>query len=300
VLIATLLLFASVGAGGGSPPPECAALAGRAASNVWERAKAPELVQYCDLLAGAAAKLASPGHIPVDVVDLAEQADRILPGRAAPSVLLGRALARLGKYEAALAAFGQAKAKDPQALEEPVTLLVWARVLAYTGHPDDALAAYRVLMPRASGLTLADRGVAYVGAGMLAMSLGPSGIQEATAILREARKNSQDTVQRVAALALALALDRWGERAEARVILSERAHENAPALLAEPAAIEALGPAADVERTALMALALEEVDPVSARSAWGAFLEGPGGNGPWADHARKHAGQAHAGKPRAK
>src|SRR5579863_1775463 len=177
-MLAMLLLFGSVGAGGGTPPPECSALAGRAASNVWERAKAPELVQYCDLLAGAAAKLASPGHIPVDVVDLAEQADRTLPGRAAPSVLLGRALARLGKYDAALEAFGQAKAKDPLALEDPVALLVWARVLAYTGHSADALAAYRVLMPRASVLTLADRGVAYVGAGMLAMSLGPTGIQE--------------------------------------------------------------------------------------------------------------------------
>jgi tetratricopeptide (TPR) repeat protein len=299
-MLATLLLLGSVGAGGMTPPAECAALAGRAASNVWERAKTPELVQYCDLLAGAAAKLASPGHIPVDVVELAEEAERTLPGRAAPSVLLGRALARLGKYDAALEAFGQARTKDPQALEEPVTLLVWARVLAYTGHAGEALAAYRVLMPRVSSLTLADRGVAYVGAGMLAMSFGASGIDEAKAILREARKNSQDAVQRLAALALALALDRSGEKAEARVVLAERAHENAPALLSEPTAIEALGPAADVERTALMALALEEVDPVSARSAWGAYLEGPGGKGPWAEHARKRAGQARSsqGRPR--
>jgi tetratricopeptide (TPR) repeat protein len=295
-----LLLYGSVGASGGAPPPECAALLGRAASNVWERAKTPELVQYCDLLASGAAKLASPAHIPADVVELAEEADRTLPGRAAAPVLRGRALARLGKYDAALEAFGQAKEREPAALEEPVTLLVWARVLAYTGHAKEALAAYRTLMPRASSLTLGDRGVAYVGAGMLAMSLGPSGIEEATAILREARKSSQDIVQRVAALALALALDRSGQQAEGHIILSERAHENAPALLAEPAAIEALGPAADVERTAMMAIAEEEIDPVSARSAWNAFLEGPGGNGPWADHAKKHAGKGHAGAARSK
>jgi tetratricopeptide (TPR) repeat protein len=294
------VLLGSVGAGGGTPPPECAALAGRAASNVWERAKAPELAEYCDLLASAAAKLATPGHIPTDVVDLAEEADRTLPGHAAAPVLLGRALARLGKYDAASEAFGQAKTRDASALEDPVTLLVWARILAYTGHPAEALAAYRVLMPRASSLTLADRGVAYVGAGMIAMSVGPSGIEEATAILREAKKSSQDIVQRVAALALALALDRGGQHAEARIILSERAHENAPALLAEPAAIEALGPAADVERTAMMALAEEEVDPVSAKSAWGAYLEGPGGAGPWAEHAKKHAGPRRSGAGKSK
>src|SRR5580698_7328249 len=103
-----LLVFGSVGAGGGTPPPECAALLGNRASNVWERAKTPELSHYCDLLAGAAARLANPAHIPTDVVELAEQADRTSPGHAAALALLGRALARLGKYDAALEALEQA------------------------------------------------------------------------------------------------------------------------------------------------------------------------------------------------
>jgi tetratricopeptide (TPR) repeat protein len=292
------LLIGAIGAGTGAPPLECASLLGPGASNVWERAKAPDLARHCDLLASAAAKLASPGHIPTDVVELALEADRALPGGAAAPALLGRALARLGKYADARDALEQAKTRDPRALEDPVTLLVWARVQAFTGHSREALSDYRALLPRAAALPLADRGVTYVGAGMLAMSLGPSGIQEAIGILREARNNSQDSVQRVAALALALALDRAGQRPEARIVLSERVHEDAPALLAEPTAIEALGSVADVEHTALMAIALEEVDPVSARSAWGAYLEGPGGAGPWAEHARRRAGKSPAAPAR--
>jgi tetratricopeptide (TPR) repeat protein len=287
-MLAMLLLFGSAGALGA--PPECTALSGRSGSNVWERAKAPELRRYCDLLASATSKLANPAHIATDVVEIAEEAEALVPGRATPRVLLGRALARLGKYPEAEQALAEAKARDAVALEDPVALLCWARVLAYTGHSNEARDAYRALLPRASSLAIADRGIAYVGAGMLAMSVGPAGIEEAVAILREARKNAQDVVLRVASLALALALDRSGERAQAILTLAERPHENAAALLIDPAAIEAMGPEASVERPAMVALALEATDPRGARSSWGTYLEGPGGSGPWAEHARHRAG----------
>jgi hypothetical protein len=212
-----------------------------------------------------------------------------LPGRAAAPVLRGRALARLGKYPASLEALREARTRDELALDDPEALLVWARVLSFTGHTGEALAGYRALMPRATALSLAERGLVYVGAGMLAMSLGPKGIDESVAILRQARKDSQDVAQRVAALALALALDRSGEKAEARLILADRPRDDAPALLAEPAAMEAMGAQWDVEREAIVALALEGVDAVRARRAWTLYLDGPGGKGPWADHARAHA-----------
>jgi tetratricopeptide (TPR) repeat protein len=276
---------------------ECAGLSGRTGSNVWERAKAPERRLFCDLLSSGSAKLANPGHIATDVVELALQADSVLPGRAAPEVLLGRAYARLGKYPDAVKAFAEAKTRDATSLDDPVALLAWARVLAYGGQTEEAHAAYRALLPRASSLTLAERGDAYVGAGMLAMSLGPSGVEEAVAILREARKNSQDVVQRVASLALAMALDRSGEHAEAAMILAERPHEDAAPLLVDPAAIAAMGPFGYVERSALLALALEGSDRTRARSSWSTYLEGPGGAGPWAEHARQHLGSG-GGKAR--
>ncbi len=128
----------------------------------------------------------------------------------------------------------------------------------------------------------------YVAAGMLAMSLGPQGVDESVSILRQARKDSRDVVSHVAALALALALDRAGQKAEATLVLSEVSHDNPPALLADPSAIESMGSTWDVEHAAMVALALDSVDPARAHREWTTYLEGPGGRGPWADHARQH------------
>src|SRR5687767_3125816 len=83
-------------------PPECAAVDPMRASNVWERAKAPELRKYCDLLAGAASKLAGSAAMASDVLALTDQADKTLPGKAAPLVLRGRAHAQLGRAQDAL------------------------------------------------------------------------------------------------------------------------------------------------------------------------------------------------------
>jgi tetratricopeptide (TPR) repeat protein len=297
-MLAALLLAGSALAMQVSSTAECLGRSGTFGSNVWERAKAPELGPYCDLLAKGSAKLANPTHIATDVVALAEQADALMPGRAAPLVLRGRALTRIGKYPEAMAAFAEAKSRDGSALEDPVALLAWARVLAYVGRSVEAHDAYRALLSRVSSLTLAERGQAYVGAGMVAMSLGPPSIDESVAVLREARKNSQDVVQRVASLALAMALDRAGEPAEAAQILAERPREDSAALLVDPAATAAMGPSGYVERSALLAFALEASDPARARSSWQTFLEGPGGAGPWVDHARKHLAKLGAPAPR--
>jgi tetratricopeptide (TPR) repeat protein len=287
-MLATILVLAQIAAGTGGPPKECAALSARGGSNPWERAKAPDLGRYCDLLASAAAKLAGPAHVVTDVLAITDEADRMEPGRAAAPILRGRALARLGRYPASLEELTEAKARDEFALDDPEALLVWARVQSFTGHTEEALRAYRALMPRASALGIGERGLVYVGAGMLAMSLGPKGIDESVSILRQARKDSQDVAQRVAAVALALALDRAGQKAEARLILSERPRDNVPALLAEPAAIEAMGPQWDVERDAIVAFALDGVDEARARRGWSSYLEGLGGHGPWAEYARAH------------
>jgi tetratricopeptide (TPR) repeat protein len=297
-MLAMILLLSQITAGAAGPPKECAALSAHGGSNLWERAKAPNRARYCDLLASATAKLAGPAYVVRDILAITDEADLIVPGQPAAPILRGRALAHLGKYSASLEALKEAKARDDLALDEPEALLVWARMQSFTGHAEEALAAYRALMPRASALDPGERGIVYVGAGMLAMSLGPKDLDESISILRQARKDSQDVAQRVAAFALALALDRAGENAEARLILSDRPRDNVVALLAEPAAIEAMGPQWDVERDAMIALALEGVDSTRARRGWTIYLEGAGGKGPWADHAREHVGRrARAGRP---
>ena len=77
---AVLLLFGqSSGAWTGGRPPECAEPGGRT-TNVWERAKAPELGRYCDLVASASSKLAGVTATAPAALAAAREAESVLPG----------------------------------------------------------------------------------------------------------------------------------------------------------------------------------------------------------------------------
>jgi len=286
-LVALLLAQTGSGAWSSVRPPECADAGGRA-TNAWERAKSPELRRYCDLVASASSKLAGTAAMAKAALDTAREADRVLPGHAAPRVLEGRALAALGKLDEALAALSEGEARDPRALDDPLALVAWARVLARTAHVDRATEAYRALLPRASSLSIADRASAAVEAGLVALARGPAGLDDATSTLREGVRQAQDDVQAVAVLALCLALDRRGDAAEARVLLVDRAHGDPRTALSTPRAKDLLA-VAPGEEPALAALALETSDPTGARDAWEQYLEAAPA-GPWAAHARAHLG----------
>lgn len=316
-----LILFAqtSSGLGAGSVagsttggrPQECVGLDGANGANVWERAKTPALRTYCNLLASGSSKLAGTVMISdvstdprrvqnlKDVLAVADEADRTVAGKTAPSVLRGRAFARLGDFPRAYAALHDAKERDERALEDPVALLAWGRVALRTGHLAEASEAYRALLPRASALQTADRGVAYLEAGMMAMARGAGDLGEAIQIFRQARRDSQDVAQTVAVLALALALDRSGERDEARAVLSERIHTDPHGVLSDARARQILGPASgESEVDALAALALEPLDANLARESWKKYLE-KSPPAAWVEHARAHEaalGGARGGK----
>ena len=305
MLLVSALVLAQVGAaasgaGGGwssARPPECGTLDGGRASNVWERAKAPELRRYCDLLASGASKLASSSAMLREVLTIADDADKAMPGHAGPGVLRGRALARLGRPQEALTALRDAKAKDERALDDPASLLSWARVLAKTGSATEAAEAYRALLPRASTLTVTDRGAAAVEAGMLALARGTAGADEAIAILRQARRDSQDVAQTVAVLALALALDRAGDKDEALAVLGDRGNVDPRPALGDARAREMLATVGQAaEAHALTAIALETSDPPAAKEAWKAYADAAG-KGPWVDHAKQHETSASGRKP---
>ncbi|HLK35326.1 MAG TPA: hypothetical protein VKU41_01155 [Polyangiaceae bacterium] len=285
VLLVLAQVAAGAGAWGSLRPPECADVNGRA-TNPWERAKSPELRRYCDLVASASSKLAGTAAMAAAALDTAREADALLPGRAAPLVLEGRALAFLGKLDEAYAAFTRGADRDPRALDDPLALVAWARVLARTGHVGPATEAYRALMPRASTLSTAERASAAVEAGLLAFARGPAGLDDAASALREGMRDAQDDVQGVAVLALALALDRRGDADEARVLLVNRARGDPRAVLSAPRGKEVLA-VAPGEGPALSALALESGDPASAKEDWDTYVEGAP-SGPWAAHARAH------------
>jgi tetratricopeptide (TPR) repeat protein len=269
-------------------PPECASETGRV-KNVWERAKSPELKRYCDLVASAASKLAGVTTTPAaaqGALDAAQAAEAVLPGHAAPRALKGRAFAALGKLDDALAALRDAQTRDAGSLDDPFALLAWARVLARTGHPEEAIAAYLALLPRASSLSSAERASAALEAGLVAMAGGPVGLNDAVAALREALRDAQDDAQAVAVLALALALDRRGDRAQGRELLSSRARGDPREALTTPAARDRIA-ATPAEAHAMAALALETINVAGARDAWETYLQGAP-PAPWAAHARGH------------
>jgi hypothetical protein len=195
---------------------------------------------------------------------------------------------RLGRGGDALVAFKEASARDDRALDDPVTLLAWARANARAHHVAEAVRAYRVLLPKATALPAHERAAAPFEAGMLTMSQGPDGLTVAIAMLRQARHDAQDALYAASVVALALALDRAGEHDEAASLLfvSTASKET---FAEDSRAARALGDAGVPEEgDALAALALEASDPVGARAVWRRYLDGRAGKGAWAAHARAH------------
>jgi tetratricopeptide (TPR) repeat protein len=272
--LAVALVLAQASAWTTGRPPECGDPGGRA-ENVWERAKSPELRRYCDLLASASSKLAGTTSMAEAALASAREADQVLPGHAGPHVLEGRALAALGKLDEASKALSEAKAREPTALDDPLALLAWARVLARTGHPDGAAEAYRMLLPRASAMSATERASASVEAGLVAIAQGVSTLDEAVAALREGLRDAQDETQAVAVLALAVALDRRGDTEESRALLAERGHGDPRTVLATARAKDLLA-VAPGEASALAALALEPSDVADARDEWSKYIAAAG------------------------
>jgi tetratricopeptide (TPR) repeat protein len=311
----------SAAAAASGRPPECGSGSKRALAkgpSIWELARVPTLQRYCDLMARAHAELPT---LPADAKKAAEEADKALPGHAAPAVVTARAALALGAVEEAGRAFDKARAVDPRSVEEPSTMHDLARVLAKTGKRDEALGVYRALVPRIDLLGTADRRVSVLleaahlsmaaeGAGGPLPSVGelakPKGgndgghphaagndgghphaagarpkLDEAVAYLREARQRPPTQLAGDVLLSLALALDRAGVRDEADAVLIE-AERTGAKLRAGP--LDYLFTSED--RAALDALAAEGSDRAAAVKAWEAYLAGPGGKGPWVGAAR--------------
>jgi tetratricopeptide (TPR) repeat protein len=282
---------ASSAGGRAGIPVECAPLAIATSSNVWERAKYSSLRRYCDLLASGAAKLA-PGAVAgeaKEAIAKADEASHVLPGHEAPAVLRGRAFAALGQWREAALAMDGATQKDPRALDDPAALFAWGRALGRVGRMAEAESAFRLLLPRSADLSPAERGRAEIEAALLAQARGPDGLDEAIALLRQACREAQDALLNVAGMALALALDRAGEREGSRVSAAGAGavRRDPREVLADPLVRETLGDVgAAHEADALGAFALADRDAPGARELWTKYLAGPGGKGPWGDHAR--------------
>jgi tetratricopeptide (TPR) repeat protein len=263
-------------------PRECAASIHSAATkwgpNVWDAAREPNLERYCDLLARGFGQLLLTPETALETADLA---DGVAPGHAAPSVLRGRALATLKLWPRAVAELERARSIDSRSLEDPLTLREWARALAATDRPREALAAYRTLGPRVSIFPSPDeRARTFVEAAELAFSLGPATIDDAVAFLGEAKQLGVRELEWRVSSELALAFDRRGAKDEAAGLVAEltrrfRKEAKAGTSLENRAALAA------------SALVLEAFDPRSALELWERYVTGAP-HDLWIEHAQKH------------
>lgn len=269
-------------------PSECASVEGGKSAVVWQRVKAPELRRYCDRIASGLAKLASDPGMPEEALVIGAEAEKILPGRPSAMVLEGRALLRLDRAPEAYAALREAKQRNERSLDEPNALLAWARASARTGHTDEAREAYLALLPSADALAPAERSSAYVEAGMLLLAKGPEQLSEAIVTLRQARRDSYGDAQLVAVAALALALDRAGDKAGAHSVLVERPLPGLDEAIDRARQKRVLGPqTTEPEAWALVAVAAEAQHAKNARDAWHKYVEAVP-SGPWTAHAKEH------------
>ena len=258
-------------------PAECMPKQDKA-SNVWATAQVPNLPRYCFLLARAHARLQ---HDASGAEKLAREADKALPGRAAPHVVIARAKLKRFDHKLALASFNTALERDPRAVEQPLAMMDLARAQVRQGLLEKALATYRVLVPRASLLpSRTMRARVLLEAAHVSMAVSNS-VSEALAYLREAARDQHHALRTDVALSLVLALDRAGRRAQADAVLTEQRSLRSwlkggeqPSYLVDRH-----------ERAVLRGLALERSDPATARVRYQAYLD-KAKPGPYADAVR--------------
>ncbi|MBK8251582.1 MAG: hypothetical protein IPK82_02810 [Polyangiaceae bacterium] len=268
----------------------------------------PTLQKYCDMLSRARAQLGSNPELSKQA---ALEAEKALPGKAAPHVAIARASLALGDLETAAKEFLAAKKIDARSVEDPSTMHDLSRVLRKTGNREEALKIYRALVPRVDLLGSTDTRVSVLleaaHASMAAYAENPekaaksdardlpNALDEAIAYLREAKQRPPTMLSNDVALTLVLALDRAGEHDAADAALAD-AHRTGARV--RKASLEYLS--SNDERLALEALVLEGSDRAAAVKMWESYLATAAGKGPWAGAARSRLDALKRGGGKAK
>jgi tetratricopeptide (TPR) repeat protein len=267
-------------------PAECwPTTSGRKRTTIWDRAKEPYLQRYCDLLGKAHAQVEQS---PAAARDAALLADKVLPGKAAPWILLGQANVLLENFPQALQDFEKARHIDAHSVQQPLALQALAIAQSKTGNPEQALATYRVLIPRLELVTdVNTRIVVLLHASSLAMQRGPSGLAEAVALLSEARSLPLSRHKPFILGMLALALDRSGQQLESETIVDSLSREGLLAPIVERSPVPLTFFASQAEWDALIALVSEKDNRSRAMSAWEDYLGSPPPPA-FLEHAKKH------------
>jgi hypothetical protein len=296
-------------------PEACRTRGADAGSTLWSRARLPEVVRSCRLLARGHARLAS---LPAEALALAQAAEGV-PANASPARLLrGRALFRLGRVADAWQVLAPFIEPGAAPLDDAPSLFDVARAALAAGVLDAAERAYRLLVPRAEllGSRQAQR-TALIEAASVALARGPSSVDEALGYLESARAMPLAGERDLVLGLTALALERSGRSDEARAAAREvegpwdLENQMTPAERARVAEAAfspgelkpspaALSPGRlmllDGELHAAIAVLAAGRDEALRRAHLRAFLASSAGQGPWAEHARRALGRRSGAK----
>jgi tetratricopeptide (TPR) repeat protein len=297
-----------------SRPAACGPASLDDAPVLWSRVGRPGGAAYCRLVAGGLARLRTE---PAAALGMAERAEKVYPGGTAATLLRARALAALGAYGRAWAAFELVPDQHAH-FDGPHPLRDLGVTALATGHYERAAAAYRALVPRASLLgDELQRQKVHVEGALAVMHQGARGAAEAVSYLSELRRGSIfPGLSDYVAATLALALDRQGRSAEARgavaasegpwglaavleaslpIDLGDDAVESKDGVSADRTArkIDAskLASAAVIavsvtDLRSLVAVLAEETAPELAAEQWDSYIRSSA-QGPWLAHAEK-------------
>lgn len=265
----------------------------------WERARNPSLVRYCDQLARAEALVESN---PQKAIDAAAQAEELLPGRAAPLVVKGRALAQLGQFPLAAETLTKARSVDPLALSYAPALYALALSLRESQNRTGAVVVYRELLSRVAALSDVQRDRVWVETVSQVMAQGGAdALDESITLARTGVQTITSAYGSILQGLLALALDRKGLKLEAAGVASEAVRAGALSELQSATGLSVVLRGVPDEQAALIARLREVQDSAGAAAAWDTFASSHASS-PWVSHARAKAAElrksAVAPKPR--
>jgi len=292
-------------------PPACRLHGAELGSTLWTRARLPEVVRSCRILARGYARLPTQ---PAEALALAEAAEAAPENAGAARLLRGRALFRLARVPEAWALLAPFLDDKAAPLDDAQALFDIARTALAASKLEAAERAYRLLVPRAALLdSRQTERIALIEAASLALARGPAGVDEALGYLETARAMPLAGERDLLLGLTALALDRSGRSEQARARareadgpwdlegemtpaerarVAEAAFAPSGEVTASPASI---GPArimlVDGELHAAIAMLAMGRDEALRRAHWRAFLGSTAGQGAWAEHARKALGK---------
>jgi hypothetical protein len=286
---------------------------------LWTQVRGGSTRRYCLLLAWGYARLV---RSPKSALDLAREASALSPAEVEPRVLEGRAWLRLGEWDAAYAALTKSVTAKGRPLGDVLSLRELGVAAVVTGRLSQAIDVYRALVTRVGfSNDPAFARLSVLEAAAALMAAGPANLSDATLYLSDARRQAPvPGLDDLLTALLALSLDRAGKVDQVRILERELSGVWALERFASPrdrarlarvgstgASASELPPLAFSEREPLLAdgelhaaiaCAAARTDPHLARAHLQAYLDGPGGKGPFRDWARERlAALGHAVPP---